>query len=368
MAITQVGTATTGSSASSGSFSVNKPTGVASGDLLIMLGASNEGAWDTFPSGWTQLTVSTDASTANAFRAYIWYKVAGGSEPSSYSFGSSTASGSGAPMVGLMVAYRGFDNVTPFPNTSVDHLNNLAYNSGNPATAFTQSVQGRQFFARFSRCTAGGIPNYTTATSGWAINSQVAQNSGGSTTYSLCWVPRDADDGAGSRNEPSVPSGTGTTQNTTDNFYVLGLIGAAPMGDFAGSLGAVSASLTGHHRIDATLNSSLGAVSFIADGIAAPPSGSMASALGSVSASMTGTSVGGGFASTLGSVSYDGLASVNPIGAWASSLGSITAQVQAETRAFGEHVIVVEPEERAFLVTDEGDGLIPIKRSQVTNL
>src|SRR5690349_21604590 len=108
MAITQVGTATTGSSASSGSFSVNKPTGVAAGDLLIMLGASNAGAWDTFPTGWTQLTVSTDANfSPTSFRCYVWYKIATGSEGASFSFGSTTASGAGAPMVGIMLAYRG---------------------------------------------------------------------------------------------------------------------------------------------------------------------------------------------------------------------------------------------------------------------
>lgn len=364
MAITQVGTATSGSSASSGSFSVNKPTGVAAGDLLIMLGASNAGTWDTFPSGWTQLTVSTDANfSPTSFRCYIWYKIATGSEGSSFSFGSTTANTNGAPMVGIMLAYRGHDGVSPFPNVSVDHLGALTAGSGNPNVSFTQTLQGRQFFARFSRSTAGS-PDYSTSTSGWEINAERAQNSGGSTTYACCWVPRTADDGAGSRNEPSVPSGV----DTTHNFYVLGLIEAIPMGDIAGSLGAVTSDMSGYHRIDATLNSSLGAVSFVGDGIAAPPSGSMTSALGSVSASMSGATVGGSFASTLGSVSYDGLASVNPIGAWASSLGSVTAEVQAETRAFGEHVIVVEPEERAFLVTDEGDGLIPIKRSQVTNL
>jgi hypothetical protein len=367
MAITQVGSATTGSSASSGSFSVNKPTGVASGDLLIMLGASNEGTWDTFPSGWTQLTVSTDASTANAFRAYIWYKVAGGSEPSSYSFGSSTASGSGAPMVGIMVAYRGADNTSPFPNISVDHLNNQAYNLGNPAVSFTQTLQGRQFFARFSRSVVG-TPTYSTSTSGWAINSQIAQNSGGSTTYAACFVPRDADDGPGSRNEPSVPSGTDTTGNTTDNFYVLGLIEAVPEGSIAATIPAVTASMDGYHRIDAVLGATLPAVAVAMDGIAAPPSGPWASTLAPVTASMAGTSIGGAYAATLAPVSASLAGAVNPIGAFAATIPAVTAQFQVETRAFGEHVITVEPEHRAFLVTDEGDGLIPIKRSQVTNL
>lgn len=362
MAITQVGSAMTGSSASSGSFSITKPTGVQDGDLLIMIGASNEGAWNTFPSGWTQLAVSTDATTPNAFRAYMWYKVAS-SEGASYNFGSTTASGSGAPMVGLMVAYRGVDTSSPFPNVSTDHLGALAAGSGNPAVSFTQTLQGRQFFARFSRSVVGS-PDYSTATSGWAINGEIAQNSGGSTTYALCWVPRDADDGAGSRNEPSVPSGV----DTTDNFYILGLIEAIPMGTAAATTPAVTSQYDGYHRIDATLAMTTPMVTTSMDGIAAPPSGPMAMTTPSVTSSLAGTSIGGAFAGTTPSTIAAVTGGVEPLGAVAMTTPMVTAQIQAETRAFGEHVIVVEPEERAFRVTDEGNGLIPIKRSQVTNL
>lgn len=60
----------------------NKPTGTAQGDLMIaFMYTDGTGVW-TAPSGWTQVQ-NTDQS--------IMYKVAGASEPSSYSFVSTKA-------------------------------------------------------------------------------------------------------------------------------------------------------------------------------------------------------------------------------------------------------------------------------------
>jgi hypothetical protein len=367
MAITQVGSAMTGSSASSGSFSITKPTGVQDGDLLIMIGASNMGAWNTFPSGWTQLAVSSDGSMPNNFRAYMWYKVAS-SEGASYTFGSTTAASQGAPMVGLMVAYRGVDTSNPFPNLSTDILGSLAAGGGNPNVSFTQTDLGRQFFVRFSRSTSGS-PSYSTSTSGWAINGQIARNSGGSVTYALCWVPRDADDGPGSRVEPGVPSGVATT----DNFYILGLLKAQAdpsTGTFSATTPSITADFAGTMTTPsgtASVTLSNPAVAFT--GTAAPPEGPLDVTLPSPTVAFVGNSIGGSFSTTLSPLTVAAAGAVNPLGAFSATLSSVTAAFVAETQPFGEHVIRPEHESRAFRVTDDDTGLVYLKkRSQVTDL
>ena len=73
------------------SAAVNKPTGVVSGDVLIVFitwdGGSLGGLTITPPSGWTQITT---AASTNYVATRAYYKVAGGSEPSSYTWTQST--------------------------------------------------------------------------------------------------------------------------------------------------------------------------------------------------------------------------------------------------------------------------------------
>lgn len=215
MAITQVGTATTGSSPSSGSFSVTKPTGVQSGDVLFVVGASNEGAWDTLPSGFVQQYVSTDANTANNFRVYVWTKVCGGSEPSSYSFGSTTASSGGAPMVAVISAWRGVDNTTPVLHSS-NADGGASAEPANPAISFTQTDNGRVLYARSSRSTTA-IPTFSTGDSGWSELADHGDFSGGSVRYGIGLYAKTADTSSGSQTEAAVTCST----TDTDNVYNL---------------------------------------------------------------------------------------------------------------------------------------------------
>lgn len=75
------GSATTGSNTSS-SVNVNKPSGVVAGDTLLALHVNEFGFSGGLPSGWSQIYA---ASTS--FGARVAVRIAGASEPSSYSFG-----------------------------------------------------------------------------------------------------------------------------------------------------------------------------------------------------------------------------------------------------------------------------------------
>ncbi len=90
------------------SFTCTAPTGVASNDVLVAFHYSASTAYvDMTSSEFTQ--TGADAPTTNsAFRARVWIRTAGGSEPSSYTFGKS----SNTDTVIIIVACTGVDTTT----------------------------------------------------------------------------------------------------------------------------------------------------------------------------------------------------------------------------------------------------------------
>lgn len=120
MAITLVGTPQMNQGGVA-SLAVNKPTGVASGDVLLcmtLVEDASSAPTVTQPAGWVSLgsIVNTSSPTTGGGSVWIqmWRKVAGGSEPGSYTFGFSTSSWN----VVLCAAYHGVDNTTPIDASS----------------------------------------------------------------------------------------------------------------------------------------------------------------------------------------------------------------------------------------------------------
>ena len=115
-AITQVGTATTASQAGGTSITITKPTGVAQGDVMIVNIMMRGGTNNTFPPfttdnpSWTPIASRGIEGNGNR-RTASAYRIAGASEPASYTF----ALGSNANnSVGAIVAFRGVDTPTVF--------------------------------------------------------------------------------------------------------------------------------------------------------------------------------------------------------------------------------------------------------------
>src|SRR4029079_14172748 len=116
--IFQRGSATTSTASSATSITINKPTGVVAGDVMIV-NIEMEGG-STFPSptpagSWTNVTTPT---TFGSRRMALLYKVATVSEPTSYTF---TWTGS-THAAGAIVAFAGVDTsgsppVPPFDVT-----------------------------------------------------------------------------------------------------------------------------------------------------------------------------------------------------------------------------------------------------------
>lgn len=87
--------------ATSSAFDVSRPASVAAGDLLIAFYYHNNTATLTLPSGWSVLRNAVPPDDAGKFA--ICTRVAGSSEPSTYSFRSTSTAGQGV----AIVAFRG---------------------------------------------------------------------------------------------------------------------------------------------------------------------------------------------------------------------------------------------------------------------
>src|SRR5690606_15645322 len=86
------------------SFTIARPSGVAEGDVLVLVQFSDFAttASMTTPSGWTQL-IAADAAGNSRMHGKLWVKTATASEPATYSM----AQGSGADSVAHMFAIQG---------------------------------------------------------------------------------------------------------------------------------------------------------------------------------------------------------------------------------------------------------------------
>jgi len=114
-AITLRGTSTANAAQSATSITLNKPNGVSSGDVLIAAisrNASTTGNMST-PTGWTLIDqrLLRDPGNNNKSWGAVFYRVAGATEASSYSFtlNATTSASTSNGASGVLLAYSGVD-------------------------------------------------------------------------------------------------------------------------------------------------------------------------------------------------------------------------------------------------------------------
>ncbi|NBU81964.1 MAG: hypothetical protein EBS55_09990 [Flavobacteriaceae bacterium] len=138
--IAQRGSTTT-ATISTTSVTVNKPTGVVQNDVLILnLEQSGNTTTDPTSSGWTLIDGAVVDSGGKLRRQAVMYKVAGGSEPASYSFTLGTGVNSGAAAI---MAFSGVNVTSGYlvggvaggPFDVVPGTINTATSAGTTATA-----------------------------------------------------------------------------------------------------------------------------------------------------------------------------------------------------------------------------------------
>jgi hypothetical protein len=131
------GAATGNSSPGTSPLTVAVPSGVANGDLLLLIscrtGTSGSGAYNV-PSGWTNIAALTMSTGTAARHSFAAYRVAS-SEPASYQL--STADVAEEVWGAVMLAWRGTDTSSPLDTTSVGDITQVDTNSGNPPSITT---------------------------------------------------------------------------------------------------------------------------------------------------------------------------------------------------------------------------------------
>lgn len=134
------------SSTTSTSFTINKPVGVVSGDLMIAALSISGTPTVTAPSGWTLVrtvvkSISPGDQHSGSTTLAIMRRVAGSSEPSSWS---GSHSGSGLPKLSQSVAYRNVDTTTPILTengaTSTSRTQNTATVTNTNSSAWRVSI------------------------------------------------------------------------------------------------------------------------------------------------------------------------------------------------------------------------------------
>jgi len=318
MPISFVGSTGVTSQDNNTSFQINKPSGVASGDLMIAAVATfpgrNEGkATITLPSGWALVDdFIAQSGNTQPCQLFIMTRTAGSSEPNSWNGSYSNAAYVESQ---LCVAYRG---VLALEDTDTAVAGSTTSLSVGPVT--NPKVTNW-------RVTIG-------AYSSSSINFEIDSNE---TTERVIAGLKRTDDTTAVQAGIWDSGGTVAVGDSTRNVTRGAVWGSAAAwvcildsndtvvsGDMAFTLPSLVVSAPGTVSHDGTLNVTLPLLSVVGEGIATPPEGTMGVVIEPVA-----------------SIS----AAVNPEGPLDAVITPVMAAV-GETRRFGIRVVLVEAESR----------------------
>ena len=226
MALAYRGTPTTGTVHSGTSIVLTKPTGVVSGDALIIfvVGTATPTAP---PSGFTQ------QQTSGAVGSVLYTKTAGGSEPSTYTLSWSSSQIGVAVCIAISGQAVAWQDPASFPSI---------YDPGSTGSCVVPSITlagGSDWLLGIFAFGQNSAPGTLALPSGFT--SQVAQFSSGGAASDMAMIVGDI--------EPTGSGATGakTATSTTTNYPVGYLVGIAPL---SGSIGG-GATLAGAGHVTA---------------------------------------------------------------------------------------------------------------------
>jgi hypothetical protein len=168
MAISFVASATQATNYGGTSIVVNKPTGTTSGDVMIAV----LGGTPATLSGWTLLGSAAGGSSMKTVRAF--YKVAGASEPTSYTW---TISSSATQA--FIATYRGVDNTTPVDTTHFDITGVTSTADFTPTSQTATAAQWGLTFALGYTFNSTTVRTYTESSGTERLDTGVAINDPG---------------------------------------------------------------------------------------------------------------------------------------------------------------------------------------------
>lgn len=375
---TYVGSGAAAQTADAGTVAVPFHASTAVDDILLLSAetgqagaAGTSGAPETpaTPSGWTSLGSSPTGSITDSVRCSLFWKRATSGDVST---GSVTITNPGNHVHGIVTSFRGCVSTgTPFGTADAQAAtasNSIPGGSGLDIT--TTKPDSLVVFVSALGIGAAGIT--------WSQN---ASNATSPLTWTFRYSSRANTAGAG-----GIGNGGQLALNTAPKSST-GATGATTQSTTgtASASGNMLVELFGENAATMTMQLSSVTEAFVGGKVS---TGTAALQLSSVTEAFTGTHVGGSFSMTLGNVT-EAFAGQSVEASIAMTLPHITADIEGyypvdgemaatlsqvvidfigETEPFGAQVIKVEAESRAFRVTDEGTGLVPIKRSRVTDL
>lgn len=315
--ISFVASATPWSSSSSGTgFTINKPSGVAAGDLMIALlsfapGEGNPQRTVTVPSGWTkQNDVYANGPDDFPNQICVMTRQATASEPSTWS--GSISSSSPLRMSGT-VAYRNVLGILAKGTSSKSGGSSYSTATVNN----TKAGSWRVTLAAYE----SGSTSYNLNT-----NEVTSRVFGGDSSSNDAGQIRMADSNAAisTGNTSRTVSRSANWSCSTSWIGILELLAGTPgVAEVDVTLGSISTGADGEVHNDAPLDADLGGIAVAMDGYGVPPDldGPLEVQLGQLGVAVSGGTVVRGSVDTLLPVSVD---------------------IVGETRFFGIRVIVVE--------------------------
>jgi hypothetical protein len=316
MAVAEVETSTQTNSGGT-SVVVTKPSGTSTGHLMLAFFVSNSQNC-TPPSGWTE--ISDDVT--EVFRLQVFYKVAGGSEPSNYTF----SVGSSAPLVCAITTLSGIDSSNP-----IDIEPEVEADSGNHSEPYTTpSVSGGLGGALvYFRAARRESTTPLTFTGAGATELADVGQAGSSVSYSL---------GVYLANSGYTTDGTktghGITCSATETHNIVGTLGVRAVaipGTVDVQLPLLEFEAEGNPAIPGYMDFGLKRLEFEAEGFYGDTEGTLDVQV-PIEMEMEGGSPPAG---TLDVV-------IEPV-----------FHFPGETRRFAENVVSPEREERCIIVTEE---------------
>lgn len=334
MAISFVGVSTMwSSSASSTSFTINKPAGtLADGDLMIAVltwttGSTATDLSCTVPSGWTKQDEIFNGGDGWDHQMCVMTRFYVSGDPSTWS---GTLSSTQAKVkVSTVAAYRGVQSIAVKGTASVAGPSTTSYST---ATVNNPSASNWRFVCAGYESSSLTYSMNTNEVTSRALNGD--SNSGSADFIQL----RIADSGAAiaTGNTSRTVSRSAAFDASTAWIGILAATTGTPAtGDMAMTLGRPTVSAAGEVHDDATMSMTLGAVQIAADGFGTPPV------------------VSGTMGMTLSPVTADGAGTL-PVSGSMDMLMLPRIQINTETRVSGVRVIVVEAEDRVIRVPSRG--------------
>jgi hypothetical protein len=322
VAISHIGTnhATVGSGTS---VTVTKPASTANDDLLLAFFTSNNQNC-TPPAGWTEIA----DEVIEVFRAQVFYKVAGSSEPANYQF-SVGGGGSNTPIVCSVACLRGIDDASPIDITAVAETD-TSHSEPYTTPGLTGGTAGRLVYFRTVRVSSSTPPTFT-ASSVTELK-DVGVFSGGSVSYSQGLYLANADySGGGSK------SGLGITCSGSDTHNFVLTLGVKAEAGLTATMGLTmpsipSVDMAANWAYAATLNTSMPLPTMTSNVFVGSTEGTLDTVV-PITVSLAGST---------------------PVRGTLDVMPSPIVEITGETRFFADNVVLPVREERWFIMTQDG--------------